>query len=45
MERLTDRLAMFTWDGRPGLGIFEFALTRSSSYRYEPVALQSVPSS
>jgi hypothetical protein len=34
---LTDRLASFTWDGKPGLGIFEFALTRSSSYSYEPV--------
>jgi hypothetical protein len=34
---LTDRLAAFTWDGKPGLGIFEFALTRSSTYRYEPV--------
>ena len=34
---LTDRLASFTWEGRPGLGIFEFALTRSSSYHYEPV--------
>jgi hypothetical protein len=33
---LTDRLAAFTWDGKPGLGIFEFALTRSSSYTYEP---------
>ena len=34
---LTDRLASFTCDGKPGLGIFEFALTRSPSYRYEPV--------
>ena len=33
---LTDRLAAFTWDGHPGLGIFEFALTRSRSYTYEP---------
>jgi hypothetical protein len=33
---LTDRLASFMWDGRPGLGIFEFALTRSSSYAYHP---------
>jgi hypothetical protein len=33
---LTDRLAAFTWDGRPGLGIFEFAHTRSSSYTYCP---------
>jgi hypothetical protein len=34
---LTDRLARFTWEGKPGLGIFEFALTRSRSYTYEPV--------
>ena len=33
---LTDRLAAFTWDGTPGLGIFEFALSRSSSYAYRP---------
>jgi len=33
---LTDRLAAFDWDGTPGLGIFEFALSRSSSYRYRP---------
>jgi hypothetical protein len=33
---LTDRLAAFTWDGQPGVGIFEFALTRSSSYTYQP---------
>ena len=33
---LTDRLAAFMWDGHPGLGIFEFALTRSRSYTYEP---------
>lgn len=31
---LTDRLAAFTWNGIPGSGIFEFALTRSSSYAY-----------
>lgn len=31
---LTDRLCVFDWEGRPGSGIFEFALTRSSSYRY-----------
>jgi hypothetical protein len=35
---LTDRLAAFTWEGRPGLGIFEFALTRSPSYVYQPSA-------
>jgi len=33
---LTDRLAAFGWDGTPGLGIFEFALSRSSSYAYRP---------
>ena len=33
---LTDRLAMFDWDGTPGIGIFEFALTRSRSYSYRP---------
>jgi hypothetical protein len=33
---LTDRLTAFAWDGRPGIGIFEFALTRSSSYTYRP---------
>lgn len=33
---LTDRLARFTCDGVTGYGIFEFALTRSSSYAYRP---------
>ncbi|WP_028652678.1 DUF7064 domain-containing protein [Nocardioides halotolerans] len=33
---LTDRLAVFDWDGTAGSGIFEFALSRSSSYSYEP---------
>jgi hypothetical protein len=33
---LTDRLASFTWEGTPGFGIFEFALTRSRSYVYQP---------
>jgi hypothetical protein len=33
---LTDRLATFDWDGTPGIGIFEFALTRSRSYSYRP---------
>lgn len=33
---LTDRLATFDWDGTPGSGIFEFALTRSPSYTYRP---------
>jgi hypothetical protein len=38
---LTDRLASFTWEGRPGLGVFEFALTRSPSYAYRPTAVTS----
>ena len=33
---LTDRLTAFSWDGQPGQGIFEFALTRSGSYTYRP---------
>jgi acyl-coenzyme A thioesterase PaaI-like protein len=33
---LTDRLTAFTWDGIPGRGIFEFALTRSPAYTYKP---------
>lgn len=33
---LTDRLATFTWTDVAGSGIFEFALTRSSSYTYKP---------
>jgi hypothetical protein len=33
---LTDRLASFDWDGTAGLGIFEFALSRSRSYTYRP---------
>jgi hypothetical protein len=33
---LTDRLTAFTWAGVAGSGIFEFALTRSSSYTYRP---------
>jgi hypothetical protein len=33
---LTDRLASFTWDGHDGIGIFEFALTRSRAYTYRP---------
>ncbi|MGW1026790.1 hypothetical protein ACWD4J_24390 [Streptomyces sp. NPDC002577] len=33
---LTDRLASFNWNGTPGRGIFEFALTRSRSYTYQP---------
>ncbi len=33
---LTDRLATFACGGETGSGIFEFALTRSSSYSYRP---------
>lgn len=33
---LTDRLASFNWNGTAGRGIFEFALTRSRSYTYQP---------
>lgn len=33
---LTDRLCEFAWNGQNGSGIFEFALTRSRSYRYTP---------
>jgi hypothetical protein len=33
---LTDRLSRFSWEGQTGTGIFEFALTRSSSYTYQP---------
>jgi hypothetical protein len=33
---LTDRLCSFSWDGVAGSGIFEFALSRSSSYSYTP---------
>lgn len=33
---LTDRLTRFNWNGTPGVGIFEFALTRSRSYGYRP---------
>jgi hypothetical protein len=33
---LTDRLCAFSWNGTPGSGIFEFALSRSSSYVYRP---------
>lgn len=36
---LTDRLTRFTWDGNVGYGIFEFALSRSSSYSYKPTLL------
>ncbi len=33
---LVDRLTVFDWDGTRGSGIFEFALSRSSSYTYVP---------
>jgi hypothetical protein len=33
---LTDRLASFDWEGTAGVGIFEFAHTRSASYVYKP---------
>lgn len=33
---LTDRLCRFTWNGKTGYGIFEFALSRSSQYVYKP---------
>jgi hypothetical protein len=33
---LTDRLAKFTWSDTSGLGIFEFAHSRSGSYSYRP---------
>jgi hypothetical protein len=36
---LTDRLASFDWNGNPGTGIFEFALTRSSSCTCKPKSL------
>jgi hypothetical protein len=39
---LTDRLASFTWEDRPGTGIFEFALTRSRSYTYQPTLRKGV---
>jgi hypothetical protein len=32
---LTDRLTCFRCDGKVGYGIFEFALSRSTSYRYQ----------
>jgi len=37
---LTDRLATFDWNGTPGIGIFEFALTRSTSYSYRPTLVR-----
>ncbi|RRQ25670.1 hypothetical protein DK926_22385 [Rhodococcus sp. Eu-32] len=33
---LTDRLCSFSLDGESGVGIFEFALSRSRSYTYRP---------
>ena len=38
---LTDRLARFECDGIAGSGIFEFAHSRSASYRYVPTAARS----
>jgi hypothetical protein len=37
---LTDRLATFDWNRTPGIGIFEFALTRSTSYSYQPTLVR-----
>jgi hypothetical protein len=37
---LTDRLSRFNWDGNTGYGIFEFALSRSSSYSYQPTLIE-----
>jgi hypothetical protein len=39
---LTDRLTAFEWSGQQGIGIFEFALTRSNTYAYGPRALGRV---
>jgi hypothetical protein len=33
---LTDRLAVFEWNGVTGLGVFEFAHSRSAKYHYRP---------
>jgi hypothetical protein len=33
---LTDRPTVFSWEGTEGIGIFEFAHSRSSSYCYRP---------
>ncbi|AMM21839.1 hypothetical protein AX769_18900 [Frondihabitans sp. PAMC 28766] len=33
---LTDRLSLLEWDGRRGIGIVEFAHSRSASYLYVP---------
>lgn len=33
---LTDRCCSFSWDGQSGYGIFEYALSRSSSFEYTP---------
>lgn len=38
---LTDRACTFSWDGQQGFGIFEYALTRSSSYAYRPTLTAS----
>ena len=36
---LTDRPARFRWDGVDGVGVFEFAHSRSRSYTYRPTLL------
>jgi hypothetical protein len=41
---LTDRCTEFTWEGIKGYGIFEYALTRSLSYVYEPTLAGSTES-
>ncbi|MDF2444225.1 MAG: hypothetical protein JWR01_2428 [Subtercola sp.] len=33
---LTDRMTVFEWSGRTGVGILEFAHSRSASYTYQP---------
>jgi len=42
---LTDRLARFSWDGNPGIGILEFAHSRSSAYSYRPSLGQTIEGS
>jgi hypothetical protein len=41
VRSLTDRPAAFSWDGIPGIGIVEFAHTRSRSYAYRPSLVPS----
>jgi hypothetical protein len=38
---LTDRLTAFSWEGQPGVGIFEFALTRSRAYSYRATLMRA----